>query len=104
MMLYTILQLAAGAVIIMQVAMFFEKDEVEVEEAQASPFIFLFLIYTDAKFTKYIMKRQLAQLGERHLTKVKVVGSTPTLFLLHFQIYFKEWIMMRVNPRSRKIH
>ena len=33
MMLYTILQLAAGAVIIMQVAMFFEKDEVEVEEA-----------------------------------------------------------------------
>ena len=46
MMLYTILQLAAGAVIIMQVAMFFEKDEVEVEEAQASPFIFL--IYTDA--------------------------------------------------------
>lgn len=57
MMLYTILQLAAGAVIIMQVAMFFEKDEVEVEEAQASPFIFL--IYTDAIKTTPLMKNIL---------------------------------------------
>lgn len=33
MMLYTILQLVVGLIIIKQVAMFFEKDEVEFEEA-----------------------------------------------------------------------